>query len=65
VIHDLNGPGVSGSHGCAGARQRVDVTGVHRLAAVGATQVDVADLAAGVVAIEDQRSFPAAVISGS
>src|SRR6266516_3164057 len=36
----------SRSRGCARARQRVDVASVHRLAAVGAAQVDAADLAA-------------------
>jgi hypothetical protein len=37
----------------AGAGKQVDVAGVHRLAAVCAVQVDVADLAARVVAVED------------
>src|SRR3954466_6497661 len=35
--------------------QHVDVLGVHRLSAVAAPRVDVADLAAGVVAVENRR----------
>jgi len=48
--------GPSRSHGCAGAWQRVDVVCVHRLAAVGAAQVDTADLTARVVAVEHWRA---------
>jgi hypothetical protein len=48
--------GRSRSHGCAGAWQRVDVVCVHRLAAVGAAQVDTADLAARVMAVEHWRA---------